>query len=248
MQRIAVTGANGVIGRRLCVDLASSFQVVRLDRTDADINLDITDFARLQQALAGCQTVIHLAASVSTRASWEEVERNNIDGTFKVFEAARQAGCKCVIFASSHHVVGLYSRIDGAAASELAAAPLSTNLQPRPDSLYAVSKVLGEALGRYYSDTFGMQVACIRIGSMNEADSPLPPRSILPWRRGDAAAENKMAAKWLSHRDLARLIRAILASDVLFGVVYAVGDNAGRYLDLEPARDIYGHWPVDGAR
>jgi nucleoside-diphosphate-sugar epimerase len=123
---------------------------------------------------------------------------------------------------------------------------LSVDLPPRPDSLYAVSKVFGETLGRYYSESFGLQVACIRIASVNDADSATPPRSWLPWRR-DVEAEKRQAAKWLSHRDFARLVRAILERDVPFGVVYAVSDNAGRFLDLAPARDLYGFSPLDGA-
>ncbi|HKT74607.1 MAG TPA: NAD(P)-dependent oxidoreductase [Steroidobacteraceae bacterium] len=247
MQRVAVTGASGVIGRRLCPDLSQSYEIVRLDRADADINLDITDLARLKGALAGCQAVIHLAASVSPQSPWQDVERNNIDGTYKVFEAARQAGCQRVIFASSHHVVGMYNKMPHPAADGESRAPLGADLPPRPDSLYAVSKVFGEALGRYYSDNFGMRVACIRIGAVTETDSPVPRRSMLPWKR-DAAAEKRMAAKWLSHRDLAGLIRAVLASDVSFAVVYAVGDNKGRFLDLAPAREIFGHFPLDGSR
>ncbi len=247
MQRIAVTGAAGVIGRRLCADLARSYQVVALDRAGTDRPLNISDFPGLRQAFDGCHAVIHLAASSATQSPWEEVERNNIDGTYKVFEAARLVGCKRVIFASSHHVVGMYDRTARSATGEEIPARLGVDLPPRPDSLYAVSKVFGEALGRYYSDAFGMQVACLRIGSVNEADSPVPSRSLLPWRR-DAAAERKLAAKWLSHRDLAGLVRAILASEIGFAVVYAVGDNEGRFLDLAPAREIYGHWPLDGAK
>ena len=123
-----------------------------------------------------------------------------------------------MIFASSHHVVAMYNKKPARAVADEAPPPiLGTDLPPRPDSLYAVSKVFGEALGRYYSDTFGMQVACIRIGAVTEADSPLPHRSIFLWKR-DAVAEKRMTAKWLSHRDLAALIRAVLVSNVPFAV------------------------------
>jgi len=58
----------------------------------------------------------------------------------------------------------------------------------------------------------------------------------------------RYAATWMSHRDFARLVHAILASEVRFAVVYGVGDNATRFWDLEPGRAIYGFWPLDGVR
>lgn len=246
MQRIAVTGSNGVVGRRLCRDLAKDYQVVSIDRTGADFNLDISDLAAVTSAFAGCEAVVHLAAASATTAPWEAVRTSNIEGTYNVFEAARAVGCRKVIFASSHHVVGMYRAERLALGKEGGDEPPLGLTEPvRPDSLYAVSKVFGEALGRYYSDSFGMQVACVRIGSMNEADSPQPPQSLLPWRR-DKQAAARVGPKWFSHRDFARLVRAILARDVRFGVVYGVGDNRNGFLDLQPGKDLYDYLPLDG--
>jgi nucleoside-diphosphate-sugar epimerase len=247
MRRIAVTGSSGTIGRRLCLDLAAEFAIVRIDRAGADFNLDIGDFDALKRAFEACETVIHLAACVATNSPWEAVEQVNIRGTYNVFEAARQSGCVRVIFASSHHVVGMYHAQHRANSAAGADTPLSADIPPRPDSLYAVSKVFGEALGRYYSDAFAMQVACVRIGSINEEDSATPPHSWFPWRR-NVQAEKRLAAKWLSHRDFARLVRAILARDVPFAVIYGVGDNAGRLWDLAPGREHYDYVPLDGAK
>jgi len=58
----------------------------------------------------------------------------------------------------------------------------------------------------------------------------------------------RYAATWMSQHDFARLVRAILTSDVPFGVVYGVGDNATRFWDLEPGRALYGFWPEDGIK
>jgi nucleoside-diphosphate-sugar epimerase len=248
MQRIAVTGSNGTIGKRLCQDLEKEYEVVRIDRAGSELKIDIADLAALTRAFDRCASVVHLAASVSTNSPWTDIQRNNIEGTYNVFEAARQAGCRRVIFASSHHVVGMHQverRAQGA--STVIEAPLSVDMPPRPDSLYAVSKVFGEALGRYYSDTFGMQVACVRIGSINDSDSVAAPRSGLPWQR-KIEAQERLRAKWFSHRDFARLVRAILARTVPFGVVYGVSDNAGRFLDLTPGRELYEYYPLDGAK
>jgi len=248
MLRIAVTGANGTIGRRLCADLGRDYQIVGIDRSSADINLDIANNDALRAAFENCHAVIHLAAAVAVHATWDDVQRNNITGTYNVFEAARLAGCQRLIFASSHHVVSMYRRgHPPGEPGDAVPAQLGVDIPPRPDSLYAVSKVFGETLGRYYSDVHGMQVACIRIGSMNEQDSARTARSWRhPWR--DQDAERRMVAKWLSHRDFARLVRAILERNVPFAVVYAVGDNAGRFLDLNPGRELFDFTPVDRAQ
>ncbi|GAC1520559.1 MAG: hypothetical protein NVS2B3_16940 [Vulcanimicrobiaceae bacterium] len=226
----------------MCVDLARDYDVVRVDRSDSDIDLDVADYEAVRAALERCYAVVHLAANASLDAPWSDVARTNIGGTYNVFEAARQAGCGRVIFASSNHVVGGYER-DGSPRQ----APISVDAPPRPDSLYAVGKLFGETLGRYYSDAFGLHVSCIRIGSMNDADSPIPRRSRLPWRR-DPAAERRLGATWFSHRDFARLVRAILEGDVPFAIVYGVGDNAERFWDIDPGRIAYDFWPADGVR
>ena len=121
----------------------------------------------------------------------------------------------------------------------------------RPDGLYGVWKAFGEVLGRYYSDKFGMQVACVRIGSITAQDDPKHDsvRESSGWL--DLTDEEKFkryAATWMSQRDFARLVRAILARDVPFSIVYGVGDNATRFWDLEPGRAIYGFWPLDGVK
>jgi hypothetical protein len=94
-------------------------------------------------------------------------------------------------------------------------------------------------------------VACVRIGSILEGDSPTDPSLGVPpflpkLKPTDAHA--RYAATWMSKRDFARLVRAILANDVPFGVVYGVGDNLTRFWDLEPGRALYGFWPLDGVR
>ena len=57
----------------------------------------------------------------------------------------------------------------------------------------------------------------------------------------------RYAATWMSQRDFARLVRAVIARDVPYAVVYGVGDNPTRFWDLEPGRAIFGFWPHDKA-
>jgi nucleoside-diphosphate-sugar epimerase len=183
---------------------------------------------------------------------WQTNYSVNIGGTYNVYEAARRNGLKRIIFASSNHCVGM-NEVDNAPAIYEPAFGLvvGTGAPYRPDGLYGVWKAFGETLGRYYSDKYGMQVACIRIGSITQADDPRDEsvRESSGWLGlTDEQKFKRYAATWMSQRDFARLVRAILARDVPYAVVYGVGDNLTRFWDLEPGRAIYGFWPEDGVR
>jgi NAD+ dependent glucose-6-phosphate dehydrogenase len=250
--KIAITGSAGTIGRPLCDDLALDHELVPIDLHDADVIADVQDVVALERAFAGCEAVIHLAGVVSVEASWEDVAGPNIAGTYAAFEAARRAGCKRVIFASSNHAVGMYEVENSPAIYEPAfGLVVRTDAPYRPDSLYGVWKAFGETLGRYYSDNHGLQVTCVRIGSITKADNPRDPsvRESSGWLNlTDEQKFARYAATWMSQRDFARLVRAILAQDVRYAVVYGVGDNATRFWDLEPGRAIFGFWPLDGTK
>lgn len=252
MAKIAVTGAAGTIGRPLCDDLARDHEVVRIDLRDADVIADIRDLDAHVSAFAGCETVVHLAGIASVTSPWDEVHGVDIGGTYNAFEAARRAGVKRVIFASSNHAVGQYEVEAGPAIYEPGyGLVVRTDAPYRPDSLYGVWKAFGEALGRHYSDVFGLQVTCVRIGSITAADRPDDPSVAQSSGWLDLTVEQKFkryAATWMSQRDFARLVRAIVARDVPFAIVYGVGDNATRFWDLEPGRAIFGFWPQDGTR
>ncbi len=251
--KIAVTGANGTIGRRLVPEMAKHETIVGIDLAGADVVADVRDLAALERAFAGCDMVVHLAGVVAVDADWESVSTTNIGGTYNVFEAARRCGVKRVIFASSNHCVG-YNEVENAPAIYKPGFGRVIGVEDpyRPDGLYGVWKAFGEVLGRYYSDKFGMHVACIRIGSITEADDPRDEsvRESSGWLGlTDDEKFERYAATWMSQRDFARLVRCIvLADDVPYAIVYGVGDNATRFWDLEPGRAIFGFWPEDGTR
>jgi nucleoside-diphosphate-sugar epimerase len=252
MSRIAVTGSAGTIGSRLCADLSNDYELVRVDLQGADVNANVCDFDAMLGALKDCETVIHLAGVVAVEADWESVYTTNIGGTYNVYEAARRNGAKRIIFASSNHCVGMHEVRNAPRIYEPGFGRVIRSDEPyRPDGLYGVWKAFGETLGQYYSDKYGVQVACIRIGSITEADDPRDPsvRESSGWLGlTDEQKFKRYAATWMSHRDFARLVRAILARDVPYAVVYGVGDNITRFWDLEPGRAIYGFWPQDGVR
>jgi len=95
-----------------------------------------------------------------------------------------------------------------------------------------------------------LRVTCVRIGTMNVADSPQIADASATARlqaMPEAERRARLAAKWFSHADFARLVRAVLNRDVAFSIVYGVGDNPGRFVDLEPGRALFGFWPQDGS-
>ena len=253
-KRVLITGAEGTIGSLLRPALAESYDVVAVTREPADFPshvADIADLDAIRGAFRGIDTAIHLAATASVTAPWSDVLSSNIVGTYHVFEAARLAGVERIVFASSNHAVGGYE-VDGAPDIYDPSDPrrYDHGAEIRPDSLYGVSKVFGEALGRLYSDRHGMRVVCLRIGSVTPDDDPsteselevAPERTPTSFDR-----RRRRAAVWLSHRDLVELVRCSLEADVRFAVVYGVSDNAGRFWDLDGARRLVGFVPRDGA-
>src|SRR6202012_5368654 len=152
--------------------------------------------------------------------SWEKIRDINIDGCYNVFEAARQAGVKRVIFASSNHAVGFHRRdrmIDDTVAL-------------RPDSRYGVSKVFGEAVGRLYADKHGLSVACLRIGTFRNPDRPADSRQLLTW---------------ISHRDMVQLVRCCIDHPPYhFITVYGVSNNLRSRWDNSNVKSL-GYQPQD---
>jgi uronate dehydrogenase len=226
---VLVTGAGGIIGRTACPGLAArGWRVRGLDirplddlegLADPPIVADIRDGAAMEQAMAGMDGVVHLAG-ISGEAPFADLLDVNIDGTYQVFDAARRAGVRRLVFASSNHAVGFTPR------TQLA----TVDTPPRPDTLYGVSKVFGEALGRLYTDRYGLEVVCIRIGTWQ--DRPELPRHL---------------STWLSPADGVRLLHAALtAPDVDHTVVYGISANTRAWWDLAPARAL-GYLSVDDA-
>lgn len=65
--------------------------------------LDVARLDAVETGFAGAHAVLHLAANASATASWDELRGNNIEATQAVFGAARRAGIRKVVFASSNH-------------------------------------------------------------------------------------------------------------------------------------------------
>lgn len=219
--RLLITGAAGGVGTLLRPLLARPDRTLRLldvaDLPDTGdgaerVRASVTDLAAMTSACEGVDAILHLGG-LSIEHPWEEILSVNIDGTYKIFEAAHRAGVPRVIFASSNHAVGFHPR-EGREAPDY--------LFPRPDTYYGVSKVVGEALGSLYHDRYGLDVVCLRIGGCFAT----------PF-------DTRMLETWLSPRDAASLIEAALTvPDPGFRVVWGVSDNTRRWWSLAEAEAI----------
>jgi uronate dehydrogenase len=247
---VVITGSNGRIGSILCPALGAKYRLRGIDRVPTPglsgaLVASLTDIDAILPAFEGTHAVVHLAADPrhTPDIGWDTLIPDNVVATANVYEAARRVQAKRVVFFSSMHVCGMYendppwSRI---AAGDYAGldpdrVPLVTADMPaRPDGPYAVSKVFGEALGRYYAEAHGMEVVVVRLGTVGPEDRPgRDPRSFV---------------SWLSHRDLAHLTeRAIEAPGVTYMVVFGASANRWRIYDTLRARSLLGYAPQDNA-
>jgi uronate dehydrogenase len=219
---VLLTGAAGRIGTALRERLpALGWRLRCFDRTPlpGGITGDVCSPADLDAALAGVDAIVHLAGQ-PTEAPWPVIREANVEGTVQLFEAARRAGVGRVVFASSNHAAGFTPQTG----------ELPADVAARPDTLYGVSKVFGEALGRYYADRYGLRVACLRIGTF--ADRPTDLRGL---------------STWLSPDDAARLVDACLrAPELSYAIVWGVSANTRRSWSLAAGRAL-GYEPHDDA-
>lgn len=169
--RFLVTGGAGFIGSQLALTLAARGFAVRvvdnlvnghwsnLDASDAGASIerveaDIRDGGAMFEAMRGVEVVLHQAALGSVpRSVADPVETNavNVGGTVTVLDAARRAGVRRVVMASSSSVYG-----------DTEALPKREDMAPRPLSPYAVSKLAGEEYARVFTRSYGLETACLR--------------------------------------------------------------------------------------
>jgi nucleoside-diphosphate-sugar epimerase len=226
---VLITGAAGTIGVSLRRELADYYQFRCLDRRPIKgvkhtHCVDITNFKAVLKAMKNVDAVIHLAANPSTDQVWKDVYHSGIQGTFNVFEAARQLGIKQIVYASSCHVsVGTQTQL------------ITPQQIVRPDSLYAVGKAFGENLGQYFADQYNLSIICLRIGWFYE-------------RPTIYGLEDPCRSHWCSARDLAQLVHLSLTTPELgFQIFYGVSNNTRRIWDISNAQDLVGYNPRDNA-
>lgn len=158
-RRVAVTGAAGKLGRAVVRHLAESgWQVLSLDRdrpAEAPgefLTVDLTDYGQVVEALTGgvdehtpVEAVVHLAAVPAPGLQPNAATfANNAPATYNVFAAARAAGIRNVVWASSETVLGL--PFD----TPPPYVPVDEEYRPRPESTYSLVKSLEEEMAHHF--------------------------------------------------------------------------------------------------
>src|SRR3954453_722354 len=189
MTKIAVTGGSGKAGRAVVRDLLErGHQVINIDRVPSAessspdspapfLAADLTDYGETIEALGnaeklpGIEAVVHLAAIPSPVVATPDLTfRTNVTSTHTVFSAAARLGLERGEWASSETTLGLpFDRPPDYA-------PVDEEHELRPESSYALSKVLGEEMARQFHRWSGIPIVGLRFSNvMERADYELFP-------------------------------------------------------------------------
>ena len=228
LKRLLITGAAGGLGQALRPRLAHLAENIRVsDMVEIDapgpkeevVQCDLADARAVRDLVAGCDGIVHFGGR-SIEDTWEVIRASNIDGMVNLYEAARKTSKPRIVYASSNHAIGYYPQTER----------LDADAPTRPDGFYGVSKVFGEALASMYHDKFGIETACVRIGSCLEE-----PR------------DHRMLATWMSFGDFARLIERVFAVKVLgCPIIYGASANDAGWWDNRKVADL-GWEPLDNS-
>jgi len=118
------------------------------------VNADVLDYETLLQSIKGADLIFHLAAQPGVRFSMEhptKTTRVNVLGTLNVLKAAKEAGVKRVIFASTSSVYG-----------EAKVLPINEEHPTKPISVYGASKLAAEKYCQVFNDQLGLPVVMLR--------------------------------------------------------------------------------------
>lgn len=213
LKKLLITGAAGGLGTQMRTRLKHLAPTLRLSdvadmgaaaENEEIVYCDLGDKAAVDAMVEGCDGILHFGG-VATEQPWGPIKNANLDGIYNLYEAARKHGSPRLIFASSNHAVGFYRQNQ----------VIDNTVYPRPDGLYGVSKVFGEAMASMYHDKFGIETAIVRIGSC----FPEP-------------TNHRMLSTWLSYADFARLIERIFDVPRLgCPIIYGASGNTARFWD-----------------
>ena len=228
--RILITGPGGRVGTHIIPLIRQHFALRLLDSrplpVEADdevFQADIRDFESLRKACDGVKAMVHLAAISDEDDFHTRLLPMNLAGVFNAFEAARQAGLKKVVYASTCQTILNYGE----------GVWVTPEMPVRPSTVYACTKIFGEALGRHYADRYGMSMICLRIAWFQGYDSEL------------LRTRPDMRSHWCSPRDLTQLIVKSIQADVAFAIFFGVSQNAGCSWDIGNAQKLIGYEPED---
>ncbi|CAF0852148.1 unnamed protein product [Rotaria sordida] len=235
---VLVTGAGGHIGKyfaehankqkyqlRLMVHSMEPEKIDPIKSFGEIIQGHLNQMETLDKACKNVHTIVHLAGDASPDSTWDTLKEANIDGLYNIFIAAKNAGVKRMIYASSIHAITGYPK----------GVQAKTTEPPNPGDLYGVTKCFGEALCRYMGEKEGVPSIAVRIGAF----------------QSHSAAKNKdsisMMDAWLSQRDCLQLLERCIDApeDLKFALVHGLSRNTFNRMDIESTRQLLGYEPQD---
>ena len=224
-----ITGGAGFIGRELVkqlleekhsVTIYDNFSFGRMENiaefednsSFKIIRGDIKEYSNLFEAMKTItpDVVVHLAALhfiPFCNANPTDTIRNNVEGTYGVFEAASKLGVKRVLFASSGAIYASEEH------------PLDEKKDiPQPVDVYGCSKLLGEGVCKYFSRISAMQIVTMRFFNtygLYETNEHLIPEIMKQLHRGDVLHLGNMKTKrdYIFTEDIARAIHLLSQSN-----------------------------------
>ena len=249
-KNVLITGASGLIGGLTIAALGQKYEFSGLSRRKVEgiphLQADIADGNAIKPAFHGIHTVLHLAAANQEHEvnDWDATMRGTVQGTLNVYEAAREARVRRVIHMSSGCTQLAYEWDDELPYGTLANGPddqipaswemVDVDWPVRPDSPYAVGKLFGENVGRYYADKYGISTLVIRLGAVLPDDRPQMRRHY---------------PGYLSHADCVQMIDCCIDApdEMLFDVFNAISENRYRWRCTKRTKRVLGWIPTGSA-
>ncbi len=230
--KLLLTGSAGGVGTMFREAVGDRYDLVCLDRKPTPgvpgaIVADLTDAAALRRAAQACDVILHLGGHPVPADFRTVILPSNVIGTFHLYEAAKAAGVKRVVFASTVQVD-----------FGNPAPKISVEMAAQPSNVYGASKVFGEHLGLIAAKRHGLEVICVRLGHV-AVPSRVP--GMLPW--GHFPSKIVLTA----NDAVEILTRAIETPGITFAVVPAYSLNAREIRDLEPLKTVLGFVPNEDA-
>ena len=209
--RVVVTGGSGKGGRWVVRDLREhGHDVVNVDlvpdgsANDLFLLTDLTESGQVQDVVRGADAVVHFAAIPAPGLRpVAETFRINTVSTWNVFHAATAAKVKRVVWASSETVLGLpFDRPPDFA-------PIDETITPRPETSYALSKLVGETLAGQLNRQTGTPFVGLRISNIME---PTDYARFPSWQ-DDARIRKWNLWGYVDARDVAAAVRNAVEAD-----------------------------------
>jgi nucleoside-diphosphate-sugar epimerase len=242
--RVVVTGGSGKTGRWVVRDLRRrGDDVLNIDSAHDGSEhglcavADLTDPGQALELIAGAEAVVHLAAIPAPGIRSEaETFRINTLSTYNVFAAAVTAGAGRVVWASSETVLGL--PFD----TPPLFAPVDETIEPRPESSYALSKLVGEEMAAQFSRRTGLPFVGLRFSNIMEPQD----YEVFPGFWDDPALRKWNLWGYVDVRDVAQAVRLGLDAEIAGAEVciVAAADTVMTRPSAELMAEVYPDVPL----